>query len=113
MCSARHLCARIVVMYAGRMIEGGPKEEVIANPQHPYTKLLIDSSPGPAHGGGGSGGAMNVCRTEGPPRTELANGQRAHSGLHQEGSGPPADGTGKRTARAEVAQEAAQDEEAT
>ena len=44
---ARYLCDDIIVMYAGRMIEGGPKEDVIARPQHPYTRLLIESSPDP------------------------------------------------------------------
>ncbi len=45
--SARYLCDDIVVMYAGRIVETGPKEAVIADPQHPYTKLLIESSPDP------------------------------------------------------------------
>ena len=33
------------VMYAGRLVEIGPVEEVIAAPRHPYTRLLIDSLP--------------------------------------------------------------------
>ena len=45
--SARYLCDDIVVMYAGRIVETGPKEAVISDPQHPYTKLLIESSPDP------------------------------------------------------------------
>jgi peptide/nickel transport system ATP-binding protein len=33
------------VMYAGKLVEIGPVESVIAGPRHPYTKLLIDSLP--------------------------------------------------------------------
>jgi len=35
----------ILVMYAGQLSEKGPKEEIIENPLHPYTKLLISSLP--------------------------------------------------------------------
>jgi peptide/nickel transport system ATP-binding protein len=45
--SARYLCDSIQVMYAGQMVEGGPRESVIQSPKHPYTKLLLDSSPDP------------------------------------------------------------------
>ncbi|RLV55337.1 ABC transporter ATP-binding protein [Aeromicrobium phragmitis] len=36
---------RLVVMYRGRVIETGPSSAVIARPQHPYTKALINSIP--------------------------------------------------------------------
>ena len=36
----------IAVMYAGRIVESGTAEEVIAHPRHPYTRGLIDSVPG-------------------------------------------------------------------
>lgn len=45
--SARYLCDDVKVMYAGQMIESGPKDEVIQNPMHPYTRLLVDASPDP------------------------------------------------------------------
>jgi len=38
-------CHRVLVMYAGRIIESGPVAEVFASPKHPYTKALIASSP--------------------------------------------------------------------
>ncbi|WP_245947939.1 ABC transporter ATP-binding protein [Billgrantia montanilacus] len=37
---------RVAVMYAGRLIEIGPVNEVVSNPQHPYTKGLMASIPG-------------------------------------------------------------------
>ena len=38
---------QIGVMYAGRIVEYGPAKEVLASPQHPYTKALLDSIPTP------------------------------------------------------------------
>ncbi|WP_169085719.1 ABC transporter ATP-binding protein [Paenibacillus sp. PL91] len=39
------LCDRVVVMYAGRVVEEASVHELFANPQHPYTKGLIQSVP--------------------------------------------------------------------
>ncbi len=41
----------IAVMYAGRIVEAGPAEEVLAEPRHPYTRGLLDSVPGEAKPG--------------------------------------------------------------
>ena len=38
-------CDRVVVMYAGQIVEEGPVKEIFKNPQHPYTKGLIQSVP--------------------------------------------------------------------
>ena len=38
-------CDRIVVMYGGIVAEQGSVSEVFANPQHPYTKLLLEAFP--------------------------------------------------------------------
>jgi len=43
---------RIIVMYAGRVVEEGPVAEVIARPGHPYTRGLLDSTPSAATPGG-------------------------------------------------------------
>ncbi|MER9451610.1 ABC transporter ATP-binding protein [Mesorhizobium sp. M0254] len=43
-------CDRVMIMYAGRIIEDGTVAEIFANPKHPYTRLLIDSIPNPANG---------------------------------------------------------------
>jgi peptide/nickel transport system ATP-binding protein len=36
---------RMGIMYAGQMIEVGPTEQIFNNPQHPYTKMLINALP--------------------------------------------------------------------
>ena len=38
------LCERVIVMYAGRVVEQGPVAEIFANPRHPYTQGLIAST---------------------------------------------------------------------
>jgi oligopeptide/dipeptide ABC transporter ATP-binding protein len=42
---AARVCGRIVVMYAGRMVEEGPAEEVLRRPRHPYTLALLKAVP--------------------------------------------------------------------
>ena len=36
---------KMLIMYAGRVVEYGDTDSVFADPQHPYTKMLIDSLP--------------------------------------------------------------------
>ncbi len=45
--SARYFAEDTLVMYAGQTVEGGPSEEVIQEPKHPYTQLLISAAPDP------------------------------------------------------------------
>ena len=40
-----HVSDRIGVMYLGRLCEVSPARELFANPQHPYTQLLLDTVP--------------------------------------------------------------------
>ena len=42
---AWNIADRIAVMYLGRIVETGPTEEVLAQPQHPYTKALLSVVP--------------------------------------------------------------------
>ncbi|GAM56523.1 (glcNAc)2 ABC transporter [Vibrio ishigakensis] len=46
--TARYIAEDIAVMYVGHMVEWGDTDEVIANPQHPYTQLLISAVPDPS-----------------------------------------------------------------
>jgi peptide/nickel transport system ATP-binding protein len=49
--SARYFADEITVIYAARMVEGGPAEEVTQLPRHPYTQLLLESSSDPDRDG--------------------------------------------------------------
>jgi peptide/nickel transport system ATP-binding protein len=42
---AWNIADRIAVMYLGRIVEAGPTEEVLTNPQHPYTQALLSVVP--------------------------------------------------------------------
>jgi peptide/nickel transport system ATP-binding protein len=45
--SARYVADRLIVMYAGQIAESGPVEDVLRNPRHPYTQLLLSAVPDP------------------------------------------------------------------
>jgi peptide/nickel transport system ATP-binding protein len=42
---AWNIADRIAVMYLGRVVEAGPTEEVLTDPQHPYTQALLSVVP--------------------------------------------------------------------
>ena len=41
----RHISDRILIMYLGRVIESGPTRAIFADPQHPYTRALLENVP--------------------------------------------------------------------
>ncbi len=41
--SARYVADRVMVMYAGHLVEEGPTDAVLADPKHPYTQLLLSA----------------------------------------------------------------------
>lgn len=41
----RYVSDRIAVMYAGKLVELGPKEELLTSPKHPYTEMLLAAVP--------------------------------------------------------------------
>ncbi len=49
--SARYIGNRVVVMYAGEIVELGTGEEVVDDALHPYTQLLIEAAPDPERNG--------------------------------------------------------------
>ena len=64
------LASRLLVMYAGRLIEEGPTAQVLRRPHHPYTQGLIDSLPSRAAPG------QNLVQIPGstPSLTNLPSG---------------------------------------
>ncbi|WP_020389912.1 ABC transporter ATP-binding protein [Kribbella catacumbae] len=42
---AWNIADRVAVMYLGRIVESGPTEEILKNPQHPYTQALLSVLP--------------------------------------------------------------------
>lgn len=45
--SARYLADRTIVMHRGTLVEGGESVALLANPQHPYTRMLVGAVPDP------------------------------------------------------------------
>ncbi len=45
--TARHFSDEIMVLNHGRVVEQGPSDDVILNPQHEYTRALLAASPDP------------------------------------------------------------------
>ena len=45
--TVRYMSDRIAIMYAGKVVEIGSREDVIQNPAHPYTKILLSAVPVP------------------------------------------------------------------
>jgi oligopeptide/dipeptide ABC transporter ATP-binding protein len=107
-------CDRLLVMYAGRIVESGPAAEVITAPVHPYAKALLASLPSlagevpqrlpsipgsPPHGGAAAAGcafaprcpvARPVCLQADPPLIEITShgtvsGSVRHAACHAVG----------------------------
>lgn len=105
----KYMCDRIGIMYLGKIVEVGPTEQIINDPQHPYTKALVDSVPRISTGERQSGvdiggevpdpkGAVTGCRfadrcpeampecRDGEPRMyDVGDGQQARCILHDDG----------------------------
>ena len=45
--TAKYLCDRIAIMYLGRIVELGSRDELFARPHHPYTRALLEAVPVP------------------------------------------------------------------
>src|SRR5207249_8771749 len=48
--SARYVADEVLVMYAGRIVEQGPTDDVLQTPLHEYTQLLLSAVPNPEAG---------------------------------------------------------------
>jgi peptide/nickel transport system ATP-binding protein len=110
--SARYFAEETLTMYAGQMVEGGPSEEIIQHPKHPYTQMLLSAAPDPERLKPGRSlpmlpargeipslinpptgcrfhprcpHAMPVCKERFPARTNLGNGHWTHCFLYGDG----------------------------
>ena len=68
------VAGRIYVMYAGRIVESGPTEQVLSQPGHPYTRGLLEAVPSLA---GATGGLQGIAGSV-PNAARLPSGCRFH-----------------------------------
>ncbi|MEA4823520.1 MAG: dipeptide ABC transporter ATP-binding protein [Clostridiaceae bacterium] len=102
-----HISDTVGIMYLGNLVEYGTKEDIFANPMHPYTKALFSaipvpdpdikmkriilegSIPSPANPPKGCKfhtrcrDCMEICKTETPPCHTLPNGHFVHCHLYK------------------------------
>jgi peptide/nickel transport system ATP-binding protein len=63
--SARYVADRVLVMYAGHLVEAGPTETVLSDPKHPYTQLLLSAVTDPRES------AESISADSGEPPTVI------------------------------------------
>jgi oligopeptide/dipeptide ABC transporter ATP-binding protein len=68
------MCDRVAVMYLGRIVEIGSTEQVLGDPQHPYTKALLAVAPRIEP----RSGARVLLKGEPPDATAIPTGCRFH-----------------------------------
>jgi peptide/nickel transport system ATP-binding protein len=110
------MCDRVGVLYAGRMVEQGPAQEVFDNPRHPYTVGLLrcipragarkdqgklDTIPGFLPGLGAQlegcvftdrcALAQDICRRQEPDLFDLGGGHRSRCHFHEKAQSLPRD----------------------
>jgi peptide/nickel transport system ATP-binding protein len=72
------LCQRLIVMYAGRVVEDGPADEVLNRPKHPYTWSLLQSVPRLDRTDDGPGTRLVAIKGQPPDPAEPLAGCKFH-----------------------------------
>jgi len=104
----REVCERVIVMYAGYMVEDAPVGEILEHPKHPYTAALLQALPSVEKRGqllytipgrvppltergdgcpfaGRCSRASTICHTKTPELETCGNGHRVRCHLYAEG----------------------------
>ncbi len=114
----RYMCDKTAIMYLGDVVEYGDTEDVITEPQHPYTQALLDAVPVPDPEGGRNRSRISgqipspqdppsgckfhprcpeyigdVCETEVPEMRPAGPGQQVTCHLYDEGGADVNEGT--------------------
>jgi peptide/nickel transport system ATP-binding protein len=102
--SARYIADETIVMYAGQIVERSLGTDLVDDPTHPYTQLLIASVPNPADPTSQASETkehttfaiaevgcrfaprcphvMDICRAQDPPDFKVGEGHLSHCWLH-------------------------------
>jgi oligopeptide/dipeptide ABC transporter ATP-binding protein len=72
----RYLCDRVAVMYLGQIVEVAPRDELFANPRHPYTRVLLAASM--LEDAGGNDAVLTQLQGEPPSPIDPPSGCRFH-----------------------------------
>ena len=72
----RQICTKVGIMYAGRFVEYGKSETIYTDPQHPYTKALLDAAPSLTRNL--KEGTINILPGESPDLSNLPRGCYFH-----------------------------------
>lgn len=71
--TAKYLCDRVAIMYLGRIVEIGSRDDIFVRPHHPYTKALLEAVPVPD---------PRLRRTEPVVRGEIPSSITPPAGCH-------------------------------
>jgi ABC-type glutathione transport system ATPase component len=75
----RCVTEEVIVMRHGRIVEQGRTAQVLAEPEHPYTRLLLESVPRPGWDPGQIAAARRALREDGEPIRPVGGVRRAES----------------------------------
>ncbi len=75
----RYVATTIAVMYLGRIVEHGPAEQVLSDPQHPYTRDLLAAVPESVHAPAGERAQLPVAAPQSLSAVAMAEPADPHA----------------------------------